>query len=326
MRILLLAALLAQDPWPLETPFHELAERILSRKTTPSDRADLRKLVDLMEADRLPGPWWDEVRVATSKDGRQFSDLRTTAIRRASVPEAVVDSNGHVWLFYVDSNPKNLLHAVEEDRPFKTGLIGIGGLAAAKSEDGNRFAPVEIEIANAVQGEIVDPDIVLGADGVWRLYYLGVPAKDLAPDTPDPARSPGRHRFYLATSKDLVHWEQQGVAWTGPHGGADPAVYRTGDGTYFILGGGSGRSSDGGRTFSETRMSTGRWGQPDVVPVDGGFRLFYSTRAGIRSAFSSDGTAWKEEEGVRFREGADPSVVRMKDGSWRMYYKVKGRR
>lgn len=317
--MILVLTLFLQEEWPLETPFHTLAERILSGT---ADRGEVETLVGLMKSDRLPGPWHDEVRVAESRDGLTFTELRVTAVRRASVPEAVVDERGSVWLFYVDTDADHLLRRP----PFKTGLVGIGGLAAARSEDGLRFAPVDMEIANVLRGEVVDPDVVRAPDGTYQMYYLGVEAKHLHPRTPDPARSTAPHDFYLATSRDLARWEQKRVVWTGPHGGADPAVYRTGERTYFILAGGSGRSDDGGLTFREVRMQTGAWGQPDVVAVPGGYRAYFTAmREGIRSAFSADGVTWREEEGSRLRGGADPSVVRWKDG-WRMYFKVRGER
>jgi len=314
-----------EEPWPLTQNFNALAVKILSGKASDDDKSQLKKLVEWLKTSGR-GPWFDEVRVATSTDGLNFSDTGQTVLRKASVPEAVVDAEGNVWLFYVDSDLDKLVRHVEAGAPFKSGLTGIGGLAAAKSSDGVSFTPVDINIANAIAGEIVDPDIVVGADGSYQLYYLGVPANELAADTPDPARAPGPHKFYLATSRDLVHWEQQGVAWNGPHGGADPAVYRKDAKTWFIIGGGAGRSDDGGKTFQQIQMRTGRWGQPDVIAVNGGFRLFYNTGfSGICSAFSKDGVNWTEEEGTRLPGGADPSVVRMKDGSYRLYYKTSAR-
>lgn len=309
-----------ESRWPIATPFNELAARIVGGTATIADKLDFKKLAAaLKESGR--GPWWDRVRVAESRDGLNFTDLNTTVLEKASVPEAVVDRDGNVWLFFVDGDLDRWVERVEAGGPFGTGLMSLG---AAKSADGIHFERVEMEIKNVNAGKNVDPDIVVAPDGLFHLYYLGVPAAELAPGTADPARAPGPHKFYLATSRDLVHWEQQGVAWTGPHGGADPAVYCDAK-RWFILGGGAGVSDDGGRTFTPISMRTGPWGQPDVIAVNGGFRVFYSTLNGIRSAFSADGVNWEDEEGVRARGGADPSVVRMKDGSWRMYYKVGGR-
>ncbi len=315
---------LSTEAWPIATPFHELAGRILARTTTPGDRADLRTVVHSLLAGGR-GPWRDRVRVAPSADGLDFEELPGTVVEKASVPEAVVDEGGNVWLFYVDADLEALTLAVEEGRPFPTGLVGFGGLAAARSTDGLRFERVELEIEGVVAGEVVDPEILVRPDGTYQLYYLGVPAGRLAPDTPDPARAEGAHDFYLATSRDLVHWEEEGVAWTGPAGGADPTVFGRPEGPHYILGGGTGISEDGGHTFRPLEgVEIGRgWGQPEVVSVEGGFRAFYSTLEGIRSAFSKDGRSWREE-GVRLRGGADPTVVRMPDGSWRLYFKVGG--
>jgi hypothetical protein len=288
-----------------------------------SDKEAFRWLVGEMKSGRIQGPWFDEVRLATSADGLNFTDTRRTVLRKASVPEAVVAANGSVWLLYVDVDLDKLLRAISEGTPMKTGLIGIGGLGAARSSNGVNFEVVPVEIANVVAGEVVDPDVIVAADGTYQLYYLGIPALELNPEAPDPASAPGAHRFYLAESRDLIHWEQKGVAWTGPHGGVDPAVYRVNANTYYIMAGGIGKSEDGGRTFQPfSGMVTGSWGQPDVIAVDGGYRAFHAEMGGIRSAFSPDGVSWREEQGIRV-QGNDPTVVRLKNGTYHLYYKVR---
>lgn len=68
-----------------------------------------------------------------------------------------------------------------------------------------------------------------------------------------------------------------------------------------------------------------------IILPDGRFRLYYCSVSGIVSAISSDGLSFTREPGVRLqgtgRTGdpepivCDPSVLRLDDGRWRMYYK-----
>lgn len=109
----------------------------------------------------------------------------------------------------------------------------------------------------------------------------------------------------------------------------------------------AGISNDRGKTWRRERvriegLSSHKAVDPDAVLLpDGRIRLYYFATspppAGrpadparqegphlVRSAISTDGIRFREEEGVRFsREGlTDPDVVRMKDGRWRMYFPV----
>jgi len=314
--------------WPYDVPYNTLVSHILSNNLSAEDKAVLQSSLDDMKSGENQGPYWDEVRVATSKDGFTFEDTRRVVATHASVPAAVVDNQGRIWLFYVDFDPEPIERLIRGEKvDFKAGFQG---LAAAVSDDGFTFQKVDLEIQNIVQGVAVDPEIVVAEDGTFQMYYLGVPALELAPDSGDPARAPGPHNIYLATAKsDLSKWQQQGVAWVGPHGGADPVVWQINDKIYYIASGGYGKSTDGGYSFKETQDTEfplvnngGPPGTPDILKVEGGYRLFHATRMGIKSFLSKDGISWQEEEGVR-GEGADPTVVKRKDGTYLMYYKAK---
>lgn len=80
--------------------------------------------------------------------------------------------------------------------------------------------------------------------------------------------------------------------------------------------------------------------KPDIDPTglhgtvvsattfENGFRMYYHGQFEggqvIKSAFSEDGDNWIEEPGIRLRGGLCPSVVKLKDGRYRMYYEVRG--
>ncbi len=315
--------------WTYDVPYNILVSHILSNNLSAEDKAVLQSSLDDMKSGKNLGPYWDEVRIATSKDGLAFESTGKTVVTHASVPAAVVDDQGRIWLFYVDFGPEPIERLIRGEKvDFKAGFQG---LAAAVSDDGFNFRKADLEIQGIVEGVAVDPHIVVATDGTFQLYYLGVPALQLSPTSGDPAKSPGAHNIYLATAKsDLSKWQQQGVAWTGPFGGADPVVWQIDDKTYYIASGGIGKSVDGGYSFQETRETElprvndngGPPGTPDIIKVEGGYRLFHTTKAGIKSLFSKDGISWEEEEGIRGL-GADPTVVKLKDGTYLMYYKAK---
>lgn len=69
---------------------------------------------------------------------------------------------------------------------------------------------------------------------------------------------------------------------------------------------------------------------PDVVRLsDASWRMYYAVKEGIVSAVSQNGRQWSKEEGTRLQpvQGShdqaligSPSVVKLKDGSYRMFY------
>ena len=72
----------------------------------------------------------------------------------------------------------------------------------------------------------------------------------------------------------------------------------------------------------------GKYADADIVDVGGGkFRMYYSAEpetAGFQgqvySAISSDGVKWTEESGTRITQAIFPSVIKLDDGRFRMYF------
>ncbi|MFN4133954.1 MAG: hypothetical protein ACK4GQ_06285, partial [Candidatus Hadarchaeales archaeon] len=58
-----------------------------------------------------------------------------------------------------------------------------------------------------------------------------------------------------------------------------------------------------------------------TIPVTGGYRMYYVGDGGISSAFSSDGKNWTAE-GLRLEGAADPAVIKLADGTYKMFYKT----
>lgn len=64
------------------------------------------------------------------------------------------------------------------------------------------------------------------------------------------------------------------------------------------------------------------WENPDVVQVDSDmYRMYYAQNGSIYSATSGKGKVWTTEDGVRVSQaGPAMSVLRLSDGTWRMYF------
>lgn len=69
------------------------------------------------------------------------------------------------------------------------------------------------------------------------------------------------------------------------------------------------------------------WGEPRVVAISGGLRMFYMQDRGIASATSTDHVTWRQESGLRItaaqagvRATTTGSVVPLPGGGYRMYF------
>jgi len=250
-------------------------------------------------------------------------------VRDGSSPCIVMLPNGAYRMYYTGTD--GILSAFSSD-----------GLTWTK-ESGVRISP-EGEGSN--QEKILSCAVIEIPSG-YRMIYEGVqgtPPNDV-------------HRFFSATSTDGLNWVKEDGVRLESLGTADYGQVSTPDiialpngslrmyyvGDFYHKGaeGNSIRSAishdfgwtwtrEGGRALGENTMD------PDIVKIGNEYRMFYVTsplgqKSGnltIRSAFSSDGLNWKKEIGSRVRPGEPydtencrhPDVVRLPDGSYRMYY------
>jgi hypothetical protein len=258
------------------------------------------------------GPYTHKVLSASSPDGLSWTRDEGVRLEHASVPSAVV-AGDRVFLYYVDA-----------DRG--PGLPESVGCAV--STDGLRFErqPFAVEGLRALKA--VDPGIVLGDDGTFRLYYLA------SNESGDPARESSDHEIHLAVSKDGIRFQFDSVAFSYP-ALVDPDVFFH-KGTWFMYvfagrGTAIATSADGRRFTYKQMLEPPGWGT--VAPIrlaDGRLRLYafdQRTPVGnvVRSFVSENGFDWKQEPGDRMVGGpreqiTDPYVVRWK-GGYKMYFK-----
>lgn len=229
-----------------------------------------------------------------TKDGKIIAD-------QASVPDAIVDKEGDIRVYYVDwYNGHSISVALSRD-------------------GGNSWIYKKVSIEGEVAGSQtsispVDPDVVITPDGVYRLYYMY------------------DGNIYSATStyginfvkEDGVRFQEAaGEIWMDSDVVKMDNVWRmfvwrmAGDASEVI-------STVSGDGWSFTRESgvTLPGGISCTIPVTGGYRMYYVGEGGISSAFSADGRSWVPE-GLRLSDAADPTVIRLADGTYKMFYKVR---
>jgi hypothetical protein len=246
---------------------------------------------------------------AFSQDGLFFSPEGKLLLDHASVPEAVVRKDGEVWLYYVN------------------GVGGQHGIWAAKMKaDGTPEVQGCVLIDGRFNGNAVDPDVVRLPDGRYRLFYFEGSFTS-GPQVGTAKPSP----IFSATSADGVHFtlERQLIAVPGV---TDPSVIAMPDGSWLMaLSQGSKTllaSSADGQAFALTGVVVTLGGVPELAQLsDGRIRLFVTAGGGIQSTLSTDaGRTWSSEPGMRLtgqggRISADPSIIRLADGTWVLYYK-----
>ncbi len=241
------------------------------------------------------GPYFHSVASATSADGLTFTADGATLLEHASVPVPLVLSDGTIRLYYVDAT------------------VGPENVNCADSSDGGKtFTVRNCTIANKTADHSVDPSIVQLPDGRFRLYYFGV--------TKAGVDAPGDHSIYSAISDDGISFTEEQAVFTYA-GLVDPDVWW--DGTQWVMYVFSGQ---GAGTIVATSADGLNFGT-------GQFRLYgFEQGPGKQKEFLSylsddGGSLWTQEAGVRLTaptgyDFSDPQVVKLSDGTWKMFYKM----
>jgi hypothetical protein len=299
----------AEQPLPMDAPFNVVVGHVVEGAATDAELADLRRLVDEWTGG-VSGPWAHDVRgpyvladdLAVAGGG--------TALSAASVADVLQREDGSFVMIFVDGDLDRMLAQAARREPFRTGLRGLGGLSAATSSDGETWTPAELSVAAPFPAYAVDPELVPLPGGGAALYFLGVPPEELCADSPDPFMVPSAHRMYRADSDNMLDWTEAHEVWANPDGGTDPAVWCVTDTRCFGWFWGGISSDDGGQTWAATdEVTVSVTPQlPDVVAMDGGWRMFLLASEGVSTAFGVDGTSFTFEGSLGVG-AASPSVV-----------------
>lgn len=252
------------------------------------------------------GPRCHQVRMAASPNGYDFEAQGDVLLGQASVPEGVLTQAGLAFYYVNGGNQHGMFRA------------------KANGASWDRGEPVLLD--GAFNSNAVDPDVVVLGNGRYRMFYFeGDFGGSPRPGGPNPVSY-----FYSALSDDGITFTVEGQVFEA-EGGTDPTAVRLDDGTWLLaVARGQAnevivaRSADGA-VFEVVNTLTGA-GIPELSLTPGGVRLFFNGLNGIISAHSTDlGGTWDLEPGFRLSTrslAADPSVIAMPDGSWRMFYKT----
>ncbi len=263
------------------------------------------------------GPYSHQIYSASSRDGLTWTHDNRLLLDHASVPAAIVTPEGKIRLYYVDAS------GAREGRSENVNC-------AESSDGGATFRVLNCTIANRAGDKAVDPSIVRLPDGRYRLYYYAVTGKMDATSA---------HAIYSAISTDGVRFTQEKKVFEHP-GAVDPDVFWTGkDWLMYVFTLKEGRtiiarSSDGLSFEYVAPLNPRNWGTTAPVKLDDGrFRLYAFKQPEMNSVgsfISTDALNWTQESGTRLtaRSGesiTDPFVVRLPDGTWKMFFKIERR-
>jgi hypothetical protein len=260
------------------------------------------------------GPWKHRIVSASSSDGLYWTKDTTIVADQASVPDAMIDKEGKVRVYYVDYYNQCMTVAIQQnDLSFRYFKVIIDGSADMRT---------------------VDPDVLFMPDGKYGLYFFDQRVKSLKPEDP--------RVISLAVSEDgVVFFTVQDTCYAESFI-TDPDVVRLNNGKFHMF-----VSIDGnplGSCISDDGMKFMKQGNIDLHGNSGSInqgttvRVYYHKHDGQRLSIYSavnpdpeDITGWTDE-GIRIQAGvsgnidilgaADPSPIKMPDGSYKMYYKT----
>jgi hypothetical protein len=240
---------------------------------------------------------------ATSTDGFNWTRDTTQLLYPASVPKAVVDTNGKIWIYYIYTANQNSMETI----------------MVASSTDGKNFSTAQqITMSNNVTANRFDPKPVLLKDGRIRIYYVDatiLPPKDV----------------YSAVSSDGINFTEENGKRFEKNEITDPDVFIADSGWVLYVPSINGMiraiSYDEGLTF--TQDTTFSWTQASVFGTykfdSLSYRTFYCNQGDIISATSTNGYDLAPDSGIRVAALAneylcDPSVVEL-NGEYILYFK-----
>ena len=257
------------------------------------------------------GPFFHKIYSASSPDGLNWTKDNRVLLEHASVPSAIVTPDGKIRIYYVDAS-----HIPENTN------------CAESTDNGLTFNPTSFSITNRAGSKALDPCIVRLKDDRYRLFYFAFAG------TFSPTES---HSIHSAISDDGIHFTEEGEAFSLA-GLVDPDVFQVTKKKWlmYVFSGSAGGTviakSKNGVTFTFVDvMQPKDWGTTTPVKLDDGtFRLYAFNQPDgqrVASFLSSDGINWTQEPGIRLQADAgqqvtDPYVVRLANGSWKMFYKV----
>lgn len=253
------------------------------------------------------GPFFHNLKKATSSNGLDFTKVPGVVFEKASVPDALRRSDGRIFLYAVDGagrSKSGIMVAISEDngQSWKTGSLQLSCSRPVCSG--------------------ADSQIVELPDGKLRLYYVVFPERRRAPEQQV-------NQIRSALSTDGIHFmEEEGIRFEHQQI-TDPDVVLIGNKWYMYL-------SQGPRLIAASSLNGLQFKLEKTVREQGSvsktvslghnkWRQFFCDIE-IKSATSSDGLHWTPEPGSRLEPEVneiicDPTPLRM-DSGWLLLYKT----
>jgi hypothetical protein len=263
-------------------------------------------------ADALPPPE-TSIMAATSSDGLTWTRLPQPVAQRGGSPGAMFDGQKIRLYFMGPSQPP------------------ASGLFVAMSANGGPWEQSPVMLTGLPAGHSPqDPEVVRTGDGKFRMYYYEYPD-----GSGEPLWLPGLFTIALAVSDDGISFQRTGAALQKEKT-MDPSVIRIGSVLRMFTSYSQDPdwktsvsvSTDDGLTFTfEKYLDLDCWVN-SVLAVPGGYRMYcndgtwFKTPGGrpdIRSAFSSDGTTWVQDPGIRLAGAGSMAAAKAGDVYWLFY-------
>jgi len=257
------------------------------------------------------GPYRDKVTYATSTDLVNWQPSGAILAEHASVPGAVI-KDGIIYVYFVDVSQNGIKEQL--------------GMVKSADQGQSWSEPTTLSISGLGNKATADPAPLLLEDGSIRLFYFDINESRInkLPIDQEPL-----NQIYSAISEDGINFSQEeGVRFT-KIGAFDPDVEKMGEIYRMYVGDLKGNrvlsaTSEDGLTFTEEGTAYSGGAVPDVFYDDGTYYLF---TAGIDTATSTDGITFsatgRHFSDPNYMVTADPSVVKIADGSYLMIYKVQ---
>ncbi len=282
----------------------------------------------------------DQVYRRSSVDGLKFDGPEELVLQSASVADLVIDGVGRHIIAYNDTHPTRLSTTAQEKPSafWERGLIGFGGLGLAidpMNDTPLQFIEPNLHLETPL--ELVDPDIGITNDGLYRLNFFAVQPTMMNRTQHGPMASAKPHHFYRTVSSSLTEFPTPDIIVSsseGSNGGADPAMLSLKDGSEILFVGPldhttmawvSSNGNDWPRFEPPTFNTRQRFATPDAVAdPKGGYRLYGMTngRPGeFQVSLSKDGKQYgkskvvlRQPNAFNISVGVDPV------GVWWVYY------
>lgn len=253
--------------------------------------------------------------LARSTDGIHFTASGEILTDQANVSDAVVEPDGTIRVYYIGQS-------IEADKEEST-------VVAISKDNGTRWTFRKLNFVNFPQPrDPSDPDVVLLADGTYRMYYTS-------------SVSSTQFGIVYATSPDGITFTYGGESLRGPKNVVDSTtLYYNGLWHMYVLQeevqGQLYATSTDGLTFSladapELRLPVERYIISNPVVFEDNVRMFGFSLAdkNIRSFTSTDMETWASGDialvgdatttlGTNYIQ--DSTVVLLSDGSYLMVY------